>query len=181
MAYMTLEQLRRYARPRVPVGVGGIVKEAKKFRPGTDLFLSHSHLDRPALDQVEDFFSTFGATAYRDVDDDLLPTSPSGTTAHTLRDRIANCRRFVVATSANVRTSRWIPWELGYADAKKGLENIALLPIAPDAAVTAVVEQEYLAIYPVIERIRLQGQDKERWCVKDPRDGTWWTIEQWLA
>jgi hypothetical protein len=66
-----------------------------------------------------------------------------------LRAKIAACKKFILLASPNALASRWVPWELGYADSKKGLEHIAILPVRYDDA--AYPSNEYLRIYPSIE------------------------------
>jgi hypothetical protein len=47
----------------------------------------------------------------------------------------------------NSKDSRWVPWELGYADPVKGMDHIASLPVAETYGFT---QNEYLKIYPKI-------------------------------
>lgn len=65
------------------------------------------------------FLENFGAKVYIDKADKELPEKTSAETGVKLKNRIAQCQKFVVLVTANSKNSRWIPWELGFADEKK--------------------------------------------------------------
>ena len=48
----------------------------------------------------------------------------------------------------NSKDSRWVPWELGYADPVKGMDYIATFPIAEKSN---FAQNEYMKIYPKIQ------------------------------
>jgi hypothetical protein len=80
--------------------------------------------------------------------DEGMPDTVSGETARKLKERINEQKKFLVLVTENSKDSRWVPWELGYADSKKGLEHIAALPVAEKYDFS---HNEYLSIYPRIE------------------------------
>src|SRR4051812_25708928 len=81
-----------------------------------DVFLSHSSLDKEALPKAIAFLKAFGANVYIDKVDKELPQNTSSETGKKLKQRIAECPKFIVLVTANSKNSRWIPWELGIAD-----------------------------------------------------------------
>ena len=78
-----------------------------------------------------------------------MPPYTSGQTAQTLKDRVGQCRTFVLLASENSKHSHWVPWELGIADAEKGLDRIAIFP-AVEAQGDTWPQWEYMALYPKI-------------------------------
>jgi hypothetical protein len=59
------------------------------------------------------------------------------------------CDRFLLAATSNAVNSRWVPWELSYADKAKGLSNIAVIPIADPYGDWEGAE--YMRLYPTAE------------------------------
>lgn len=172
MAYLSPEFLRRY--DVINFSNSRYISEAKTASVKATVFLSHSSADDEHVDRVVLFFRDFDALVYADNYDKSLPKPPNVATAATLKKRIADTSRFVVLVSPNSRSSRWIPWELGVADGKKGVAPIAILPVTPAGAEEAWTVEEYFGLYP---RIRSYNND---WIVVDPRDGKHWTLKNWL-
>jgi len=173
---ITYEQIRAV---RVKIAKSELIKEASATHRGKRVFLSHSHLDSSLLPHIIQLFDNRGAPVYLDKDDSALPRVTSSTTASVLRKRIMACPRFVLATSENIRSSRWTPWELGFADGKKGRKYIALMPLVPSKEDIPSVEQEYLDLYPRIEKYQPPGEF-EQWVVMDPWDDKYWLLKDWL-
>lgn len=61
-------------------------------------------------------------------------------------------RPLIFATSNTSSASKWTPWELGYFDGFKP-GHVAILPLVKTAG-SGFEGQEYLGLYPYIERIR---------------------------
>jgi hypothetical protein len=152
-----------------------ILVEAASTPVASSLFLSHSSLDKKELPGVVEFLRTFGARVYVDLVDGSLPASPSPKTAAIIKKRIKSCSRFVILISENSYQSRWIPWELGIADAMKGVSKVGLLPFSPQGTERIWAKQEYLGLYPVIRK------RENEWQVHDPRDSEYWSFEDWVA
>lgn len=72
-------------------------------------------------------------------------------TAANLRARMNHSRSLVFASSRSSPESKWMPWELGYFDGRKP-GKVAVMPL-PSSTLTTFVGQEYLGLYPKIERI----------------------------
>ena len=173
MAYLSPSYLRqRY--DVVNFSNRAYLSEAKTASAKATVFLSHSSADDEHVERIVLFFREFDALAYADNYDKSLPKPPSVITAETLKNKIANKSRFVVVVSPNSRNSRWIPWEIGIADGKKGVAPIAILPITADGNEDAWTVEEYFGLYP---RIKLYD---DGWYVVDPRDNKKWKINDWL-
>lgn len=93
-----------------------------------DVFLSHSSLDNESLPKAIGFLRKYGVNVYIDKTDKELPNKTSAQTGAKLKERIGECRKFIVFVTVNSKNSRWIPWELGIADEMKKIRHVALLP-----------------------------------------------------
>lgn len=155
-----------------------LIKSASAQAEGKRVFLSYSSVDRAYVPGVVDFFAEHDAPAYIDQDDSELPDPPSLKTAQTLADNIGQCPKLVVLVSPLSKASRWVPWELGLAHGRKGLDHVATLPIGPSSTDEAWAEREYLGLYLRIKKATLN--DGEQWAVRDPRDGKYWNLKYWL-
>jgi hypothetical protein len=175
MAFVTFDQLRKI---QSPIKKSVLLEDAQQKR-AKDIFLSHSHFDRGDLAQLLALFSNHGSSVYIDFEDRDLPEETSGETAARLRKMIQQCRKFIVAISQNIQRSRWVPWELGFADGVKNFADVALFPIVGSVS-TASLSQEYLDIYPRVEWEQLQGYQTYQYSVYDPRDKKYWTLKDWL-
>jgi len=100
-----------------------------------------------------------------------MPDVVSGETAKKLKERIQQQKKFLVLVTENSKDSRWVPWELGYADPTKGMDHIASFPVTESGDFT---HNEYLRIYPKIQFV------SDIWWVwrEDPQNLT--RLEQWL-
>jgi hypothetical protein len=143
------------------------------------VFLSHSSLDAMYVKGAAEFLSSFNIQVYVDLNDQRMPKPPSPQTAEILRAEIRRSHRFVIFLSSNSASSKWIPWELGIADAFKGTKKVALLPMSFDGSEGSWAKQEYLGLYP-----RVVGSDtfgRQDWYVQDPNDSSKTALSQWLA
>ena len=169
-AYLQKYQLINLSDRRIALA------ETKSASTKASVFLAHSTVDDGAVNDVVLFFRDFDAHIYVDDYDKTLPNPPDTSTAQALKARITECGRFVVLVSANSRYSRWIPWEIGVADGKKDVANVAILPITQTGEEESWTKEEYFGLYP---RIRLHSASNE-WVVTDPRDGEYWSLRRWL-
>jgi hypothetical protein len=74
---------------------------------------------------------------------------------------IRSNRRFLVLATERSLESRWVPWELGYADGVKRALDLAVLPVRESLLRDA--PNEYVRVYSRIERA-----DNEDWYVFKP-------------
>lgn len=152
MSFISESQLRRFhagvSLANENIAVAQILAKATNSSEAqTTIFLSHSHKDRHLIEPVASFLRSHGVKLYVDWTDGEMPDVVSGETARKLKDRIRQFKKFIVLVTENSKSSRWVPWELGYADSQKGMDHIASFPIADGYDFT---DNEYLKIYPKV-------------------------------
>ncbi|HEX7868633.1 MAG TPA: toll/interleukin-1 receptor domain-containing protein [Chryseobacterium sp.] len=125
------------------------VKNQSKYSAQTTIFLSHSHSDADIIDKISVLFKKTGVNIYIDRNDSGLPPTTGSETAKRLKEKIKECKKFVLVATDLAVASKWCNWELGFGDAFKFPDNIALLPLAENSATWSGTE--YLKIYPRIE------------------------------
>lgn len=118
-----------------------------------DVFLSHSFKDASLILGIANELESHGVTVYIDwvVDRQLDRSKVNASTADILRKRMKQCNSLIYANSTSTPSSKWMPWELGYFDGSD-LGPISIMPIDDD--VPGSQGQEYLGLYPAIERLR---------------------------
>lgn len=121
-------------------------------RTNFDIFLSHSSKDKQLILGVKQLIEDSGYSVYIDwVDDPQLDRANVNVqTADILRTRMKQSKFLVYVDSNNATTSKWMPWELGYFDGYKP-NKIGILPIRQNSE-GSYTEQEYLGLYPKIEK-----------------------------
>lgn len=130
-----------------------LIKAAESFsyKQEYDIFMSHSYLDAEEVLGLKQLIEDFGYSVYVDwIEDKQLDRAKvDKNTADTLRNRMCCCRSLFFATSKNSSNSKWMPWELGYFDARRG--KVAILPIAETKSNSdRFIGQEYLGLYPYV-------------------------------
>jgi hypothetical protein len=138
------------------------------------VFLSHKHSDTEDLKRAIALFKRLGVSVYVDWLDEEMPKKTSGVTAQKIKQKIKSNKKFVLLATEDAISSKWCNWELGYGDANKYFEHIAILPIKNDY--TDFSGSEYLQIYPVIS---LKDSSETDFIVTDP-NGTTKDLKQWL-
>lgn len=178
---MAVYQARDLERRALQEGLRGVLKKASARRtlpaPADqeyDVFLSHS-LKTGLLDQIADDFRAEGLSVYIDryEDPDLDPDDVTTETASRLRNRINHSRGLVLAYTENAKASRWVPWELGFADGRN--KRVAVLPVQDKddevAAARAMLDvcdrQEFLGLYPYLTKTRNKGGKQSLFVNKD--------------
>jgi hypothetical protein len=150
------------------------VKNQSKWTATATVFLSHSHSDAALIDKVLVLLGNSGVTVYVDRTDSGLPPTTGPATAARIKGKIKEQKKFILVATDNAIQSKWCNWELGYGDAQKFEQHIALLPLAESSGVWQ--GSEYLAIYPRIEESYI-GSD--RYNVIFP-DGRTIALSDWL-
>ena len=126
------------------VSVRKSLQEAKQDKKPT-AFLSHSHKDADLAKGVQGFLHSQGWEVYIDWEDSVMPAIPNRATAERIQTKITELEMFLYLATANSSSSRWCPWELGYADGKKKLDWILILQTSDSSGVT--YGNEYLQLY----------------------------------
>ncbi len=138
--------------------LSSVINETRTFSTSTSpsykttIFLSHKHSD---LDDLKDFIgfleSKYGVAVYIDSRDSNMPKNTSGETANRIKSIINKCNKFILLATDNAIGSKWCNWELGFGDAQKYIDNIAILPIKNKGEDDYQYKgNEYLYIYPYI-------------------------------
>jgi len=112
-------------------------------------FLCHSHNDRVLAQGLQTLLHETGMDLYIDWQDASMPDQPTRETAEKLQHRIVASAWFIFLATSNSMTSRWCPWELGYADGKKPIEHIAVVQTRDSAG--QYHGNEYLHLYRRID------------------------------
>jgi hypothetical protein len=116
-----------------------------------DIFLSHTIKDAELVLGVAKILEGTGKSTYVDwlVDPQLDRSNITPETASSLRERMQQCDSLFYLHSYHSKTSRWMPWELGYFDGRNG--NVAILPIVDESGKDTFVGSEYLGLYPYVD------------------------------
>jgi len=155
MTNYTLSEVRSAGQAEARYESGGareVLRKSAKLVGPFDIFLSHSFHDAELILGVRSILQRAGKRVYVDwIDDPELDRSRvTKNTAARLRERMLQCPSMIYAATKASTTSKWMPWELGYFDGRKGPEAIAIMPLVAYQGET--LGQEYLSLYPTVER-----------------------------
>lgn len=128
-----------------------------------DIFLSHSFLDKKAVQGLYQELTDFGYSVYVDwiIDPHLDRTNVTKESASLVRMRMKSSKTLLLAISTNATISKWIPWELGYIDGHTS--KCAIIPVSNEKNPPKSFKgTEYLLLYPFIKKLPLKvsGIDK---------------------
>lgn len=180
ISYTTKSEFRSFA-DEIPLQEQlQLRKRAEERSPSGATFLSHSSKDEELVVGAIRILENHGGTVYVDKIDPELPPYTSEQTASTLKKRIDQTSKFVLLASKNSKESKWVPWELGIADGKKGLSKIALFPAVEQRHDTSWTSWEYMGLYRRIVWGDLKGHPKPIWMVLDEKKNTATPLSQWL-
>ncbi|PKN76057.1 MAG: toll-Interleukin receptor [Candidatus Cloacimonetes bacterium HGW-Cloacimonetes-2] len=159
-----------------------LIKEAASFdEEGYDIFLSHSYRDAKMILKIKRIIEDMGFSIYVDwIDDPQLDrTNVKPDTADLIRNRIDSSRCLIYVTTENSVDSKWMPWELGYADGAKG-GLAAVLPVSESLISTETyIGLEFLGLYCYVTKNTIMGTQKSTlWVKKDNK--TYVMFEDWL-
>lgn len=129
-----------------------VLLEGRQTSIRTKVFLSHKHSDLDELKDIIGFLENkYNVDTYIDSMDKDMPTKTSGQTAIRIKDVIKRCDKFILLATDNAVESKWCNWELGFGDAHKYKDDIAILPIKEKRISEDIYKgREYMAIYPTI-------------------------------
>ena len=112
------------------------------------VFLCHSHHDELLVKGLIISLEEAGWRVYVDWTDTSMPETPNRETAERIQQKIVQLDYFLFLATAKSMSSRWCPWEIGYADGKKQIDQILILPTAEG---TTTHGNEYLQLYRRID------------------------------
>lgn len=118
------------------------------------IFLCHSHLDETLVKGVIYMLNQSGWKVYMDWADASMPETPNSKTAERIKQKIVTLDYFIFLATSNSTKSRWCPWEIGYADGKKHIDKILILPTTDNINTYG---NEYLQLY---RRIDMSNQNQ---------------------
>lgn len=141
-----------YAQVQLRESMSPILEEYSYGRKKTNVFISHKHSDLNNLKGLLGFLEKeYDVKVYIDSRDPTMPKFTSAQTALNIKERIQKCDKFILLATNGAIESKWCNWELGYGDAQKFKEHIALFPMKPKGTYDKdYVGSEYMRIYPYI-------------------------------
>lgn len=161
MSFISKPELKHWALRKFASGIQKnasviLTENNANLQDRFDIFISHSTDDADTILGLVELLKDYGLKSYVDwLDDPLLDRKHvNSTTAKVLRKRIKQSKCLLYAYSENSINSRWMPWELGYADGEIG--KVVICPIA-DAKDGTFQLVEYLSIYPYAEYFELSN------------------------
>lgn len=131
-----------------------IVEEARQAGRQT-AFLSHSHKDSALAKGLQGFLQSNGWRVYIDWEDTSMPSMPNRETAQKIKEKIIRLDWFLYLATANSGSSRWCPWEIGYADGIKDIDKIVIIPTRDSAGLRH--GNEYLDLYRKVDAAQSGG------------------------
>ena len=164
MATFRISDVRSLGRSaRIQKTASMVLNEAVRAQTTTktyDIFLSHAFKDAELILGVKVKLEKYGYSVYVDwIDDPQLDRSAvTSRTASRLRERMNCCRSLFYSTTESSSKSKWMSWECGYVDGKRG--RSAILPLTETGS-SIFRGQEYLSIYPYITEESTKGQNKK--------------------
>ena len=147
---LSFRNYKRESHKSVNLSLLEFTKESKQGK--VTIFLSHKHNELEELDSAISLLKDFGVDIYVDWKDESMPGVTSGITAKKIKEKIKFNQKFILLATEGAINSKWCNWELGYGDAQKYLDNIAIFPIKDDYREYS--GSEYLQIYPSIEFVK---------------------------
>ena len=163
---MTIRQsdLRVEARMQKSAGTEALLTESQRqfsaMRSHRRAFLSHSHLDQELALGLKRMFAKVGVGLYIDWLDLTMPAATNVETARKIQEAIRQSDYFLYLVTSNSSESIWCPWELGYADGMRTLQNKSyVVPTIGEDEVE--YGKEYLGLYRVMDLYREDNGTKK--------------------
>jgi hypothetical protein len=120
------------------------LSEARAQREAT-AFLSHSHQDKEYAKGLQVLLKEHGWDVYVDWEDAGMPDEPDRETAAAVQRKIVELDWFLFLATPNSVTSKWCPWEIGFADKAKGVDRILIVATTDRSG--RYHGREYLQLY----------------------------------
>ena len=142
--------------------------------------MSHSYVDSAEILGLKLDIESMGYSVYVDwIEDGQLDRSNvTKENANVLRARMLRCDSLFFVTSESSKSSKWMPWELGFFDGIK--QKVAILPVLDiSQATNAYNGQEYLSLYPYVTKDKVQGTGRDELWVRES-ESTYIAFSEWL-
>lgn len=147
-------ELKQYRKVNLEEAYESISTRHQDYAAKPIVFISHKHDELEDLKDVIGFLEkNYNVKCYIDSEDGAMPIFTSAETAIKIKDRIQQCDKFILLATNGAINSKWCNWELGYGDAHKFKDNIAIFPFSDKEI--EFKGKEYLEIYPYIVRRKL--------------------------
>jgi hypothetical protein len=117
-------------------------------------FLCHSHHDSDLAAGLVSLLADAGWRVYVDWEDTVMPEIPNRETAKRIQQKIVELDYFLFLATPRSTASRWCPWEIGFADGKKHIDQILIVPTTDGSQTHG---NEYLQLY---RRVDLSDQEQ---------------------
>jgi len=111
-------------------------------------FLCHSHRDEDIAKGLQVLFAEGGWQLYIDWQDNEMHDQPNKTTANKIKKKIKELDWFIFLATPNSTSSKWCPWEIGFADSTKQHDRIFIVPTTDASG--KWYGNEYLQLYQQI-------------------------------
>lgn len=112
-------------------------------------FLCHSHHDAQLVRGIITLLDETGWRVYVDWADESMPETPTRETAMIIKRKIVELNYFLFLATPNSMSSKWCPWEIGFADGKKDINTIMIIPTLDSSG--RWHGSEYLQLYRKID------------------------------
>lgn len=167
------------------LGKTGHTKVAKSFNASAanTAFLSYRGSDHFHAVGIRNMMESVMPTLsiYIDSEDESLDKSNvTLSTANRLKSMIDRVGCLLYVTTSNHAESKWMPWELGYADGRG--KRVAVVPTVSAADYRDgwdFAGQEYLGIYPWIDIHRATDGSNRLWA--NSARNTYTLFDSWMA
>jgi len=135
-------------------------------------FLCHSHKDEELAKGLQVLLAEDGWEVYIDWQDNEMPETPNKETATKIKNKITQTDWFLFLATPNSTSSRWCPWDIGYADSEKQNSKIMIIPTSDQSG--RWYGNEYLQLYRRID-VGTSKLRKPGYAVYEPdsTSGTW--------
>lgn len=158
----------RSAAGQVKKTASRTLHEAKASNLAT-AFLCHSHNDSDLVKGIINLLTNERWDVYVDWEDATMPAAPDRETALRIQQKIVELKYFIFLATPNSVGSRWCPWEIGYANGKKHIDQILIIPTTDRSGVW--YGNEYLQLYRRIDQADQGGLAV--WSPGQSRGGVW--------
>lgn len=160
-----LNELKAAARRSYMMTAAKSLNEARDKLQQT-AFFCHSHEDKNLATGFQVLLNENGWDLYIDWQDTAMPEKPTRETAKRIQEKIKALDWFLFLATQNSVSSKWCPWEIGFADSAKSYNNILIIPTADFSGVW--YGNEYLQLY---RRIDFQNGALKAFSVGQTVDG----------